>query len=344
MLEGRNRLETPLDNLRVERITTFEQAEVMRMLRNIGRTSYSHDHTEITEERQRAFWEKNKDTMIGFIYYDYITGNPVAYAALLFRGGRYWSTNAVHPMYRGMKYGKATLHHVIHQGPCDVWALARKDNPAAVKEHDPTDWEINEDVLDKNMMAFHTWFGRGKYYRKIGEKTYIVGGFQNYDQTPITIGKYCSIANGMKISSGDHAPIPHPECVSSYPFDANPDNRWPGGQSKQPVVIGNDVWICEDVFILQGVTIGDGAIVGAKAVVTKDVKPYEIVAGNPARHIRFRMSPEDIEYLLRLKWWDWPEEKVNANLDALANIRKLKERFDDTGGIRTLGLAAGPCP
>ena len=317
------------EHLVAVRIENFEQANIMRTIRNIGKASYSHDHEEITEDAQRAFWEKNKDTMIGFIYYDEETNTPVAYAALLLRGGKYWSTNGIHPDHRGRGYGKATLHHVIHQGPRDVWANARKDNPAAVKEHNPVDWEITDDIIDPSLKAFHTWFGREVLPGLVvGEKSYVIGEVYNPDSTSITIGKYCSIARGLAVSGGDHATIPHPECVASYPFDAVIDiDGWPSSSTKQSVVIGNDVWIGERAFVMQGVAIGDGAIIGAMAVVTKDVKPYEIVAGNPARHIRFRFPPEQIDYLLRLKWWDWPEEKIKANIDALADIKKLMERF-----------------
>ena len=82
-------------------------------------------------------------------------------------------------------------------------------------------------------------------------------------------------------------------------------------------MIGNDVWIGYEASILAGVTIGDGAIIGTRAVVTKDVPPYTIVGGVPARQIRKRFSDEVISTLLTLKWWDWSEERIAINLDAI---------------------------
>ncbi|MCB0625276.1 MAG: CatB-related O-acetyltransferase [Saprospiraceae bacterium] len=89
--------------------------------------------------------------------------------------------------------------------------------------------------------------------------------------------------------------------------------------SKGNIVIGNDVWIGYKAVILAGVTIGDGAIVGSHAVVTKDVEPYSIVGGNPAREIRKRFPAAQIDLLLQLRWWDWPAEKITENLHLLTS-------------------------
>ena len=85
----------------------------------------------------------------------------------------------------------------------------------------------------------------------------------------------------------------------------------------EKVYIGNDVWIGYDSIILSGVTIGDGAIIGARAVVTKDVPPYTIVGGIPAKAIRKRFDKKTIKSLLNLKWWDWPEERIAANIQRI---------------------------
>ena len=92
------------------------------------------------------------------------------------------------------------------------------------------------------------------------------------------------------------------------------------------IVVGSDVWIGYEAVILSGVTIGDGAIVGARAVVTKDVPPYTIVGGVPAKPIRKRFSEEDIAQLLELRWWDWPQEKIAASINAIqsGNLEELK--------------------
>jgi acetyltransferase-like isoleucine patch superfamily enzyme len=92
----------------------------------------------------------------------------------------------------------------------------------------------------------------------------------------------------------------------------NPDAR-----TKGVTRIGNDVWMGQGAIILSGVTVGDGAIIGAGAVVSRDVPPYAIVAGNPAQVVRHRFAPSTIEFLLNLQWWDWPLEKILLNLDLL---------------------------
>lgn len=130
----------------------------------------------------------------------------------------------------------------------------------------------------------------------------------------LIIGKYCSIACGARflLNSANHAM----RSLSTYPFPIFYD-EWEHGiwadkawDNKGDIVIGNDVWIGYEAVIMAGVTIGDGAIIGTRAVVTKDVPPYTIVGGIPAKPIRKRFSEEVIERLLRLKWWDLPPETV----------------------------------
>ena len=86
---------------------------------------------------------------------------------------------------------------------------------------------------------------------------------------------------------------------------------------KGDIVIGNDVWIGYEAVIMAGVTIGDGAVIGARAVVTKDVPPYTIVGGVPAKPIRRRFPEDVISDLLKIRWWDWPEEKIQMNIQAI---------------------------
>lgn len=128
--------------------------------------------------------------------------------------------------------------------------------------------------------------------------------------TTLKVGSYCSIARGVTILLGGNH---RSDWVTTYPFSA----LWPAAQhisghpaTKGNVVIGNDVWIGQEAFILSGVTIGDGAVVGARSVVTKDVPPYAIVGGFPAKILRWRFSAEQIGQLLRIAWWQWPEEKI----------------------------------
>lgn len=96
--------------------------------------------------------------------------------------------------------------------------------------------------------------------------------------------------------------------------------------NKGDIIIGNDVWIGYEAVILAGITIGDGAIIGTRDVVTKDVPPYTIVGGIPAKPIRKRFDEEIIVQLLRLKWWDWSEKKISQNIKAIqsGNIEQIR--------------------
>lgn len=129
----------------------------------------------------------------------------------------------------------------------------------------------------------------------------------------LEIGAFCSFAQGVKIMlGGEH----RPDWVTTYPFTVFHPNYCNGitghPKTKGNVVIGNDVWVAEDALILSGVTIGDGAVVGARAVVTKNVPPYAIVAGNPARIIKYRFDDETIQKLLAIKWWNWSDADMLA--------------------------------
>lgn len=128
--------------------------------------------------------------------------------------------------------------------------------------------------------------------------------------TTLRIGAFCSLAVGVQIFlGGEH----RTDWISTYPFrHAYPTlPPIPGHPaSKGDVTVGNDVWIGHQAIILSGVTIGDGAVIGARAVVARDVEPYSIVAGNPARLVRYRFPPDVIAELLKLRWWDWSDEDI----------------------------------
>lgn len=142
----------------------------------------------------------------------------------------------------------------------------------------------------------------------------------NHDR--LLIGKFCSIACGARFlfNSANHTM----RSLSTYPFPLFFE-EWgldPGGvtaswDNKGDIVIGNDVWIGYEAVILAGVTIGDGAVIGTRAVVTKDVPPYTIVGGVPARPIKKRFSDKTIADLLEIRWWDWPRERIARNLAAI---------------------------
>lgn len=136
----------------------------------------------------------------------------------------------------------------------------------------------------------------------------------------LIIGKFCMIASGVKfiMNGANHLA----NALSAYPF-AIFGNGWEkamGGKAypqKGDINIGNDVWIGYNATIMAGVTIGDGAIVATNAMVIKDVEPYSIVGGNPAKEIKKRFPEETIEELLQLKWWNWDIEKITKNLQYL---------------------------
>ena len=138
----------------------------------------------------------------------------------------------------------------------------------------------------------------------------------------LVIGKFCSIACGAKFlfNSANHAL----GSLSTYPFpiffeewDLTVEHIPRAWDNKGNIVVGNDVWIGYEAVVLAGVTIGDGAVIGARAVVTHDVPPYAIMGGVPAKLIRKRFDDDTIQSLLSLRWWDWPEERIAANLEAI---------------------------
>ncbi len=134
----------------------------------------------------------------------------------------------------------------------------------------------------------------------------------------ISIGKFCSIAENVTIfGGGEH----RTDWVTTFPLNIafGLDDAWQNGIpfAKGPTIIGNDVWIGYGAILLSGVTVGDGAVIGAGAVVSKNVSPYAIVAGNPASLFRYRFSEEQIQKLLEIKWWDWPLEKIREAVPSL---------------------------
>lgn len=146
----------------------------------------------------------------------------------------------------------------------------------------------------------------------------------------LIIGKFCAIASGVEfvMNGANH----RMNSVTTYPFNIMGhgwEKNTPALEDlpfKGDTVVGNDVWIGQQVTIMPGVNIGDGAIIAANSVVTKDVPPYHIVGGNPSRILKRRFDEELIDYLLEIKWWEWPAEKIFQNLDQLCSgdLTKIK--------------------
>lgn len=147
----------------------------------------------------------------------------------------------------------------------------------------------------------------------------------------LIIGKFCSIGCGAKFlfNSANHTM----KSLSSYPFPLFFD-EWgldikdvaQSWDNKGDIIIGNDVWIGYEAVIMAGVTIGDGAVVATRSVVTKDVEPYTIVGGVPAKPIKKRFDDETVNSLVEIKWWDWDKEKIRENIEAIksGNAENLK--------------------
>ena len=169
------------------------------------------------------------------------------------------------------------------------------------------DYETNGEDFEKHVTHFYPF---------IGDK--------------LIIGKFCSLAKGIRfIMNGANHRL---DGLTTYPFNII-GNGWekvtPRIEDlplKGDTIIGNDVWIGENVTILPGVHIGDGAIIGANSVVAKDIEPYAVAVGNPCHVVKKRFTEEKIQILLNLKWWDFDEEKIFNNREALVkgNIDKLK--------------------
>jgi len=194
----------------------------------------------------------------------------------------------------------------------------------------PRSFLYNVELGKKNVIC------GGNYLRdcKIGSYTYISGndgggivsGYNN-----VAIGKFCSIGTNIEIiTASSH----HKEFISTFPFYSMrnsfcfDEERGRRFTEIRPVTIGNDVWIGSNVTILPRVTVPDGAIVGAGSVVSRDIEPYSIAAGCPAKTIGFRFEKETRDQLLRIKWWDWPEEKIKANMGLIMS-GKVKEFIEN---------------
>lgn len=171
------------------------------------------------------------------------------------------------------------------------------------------------------------------YGSSLGDYSYIQ---KNGSVWHATIGKYCSISWNVSIGGGEHdfhKVTSHSMLyASSYGFVDHPlYDRF-----SKSCVIGNDVWIGAGASVLRGVTIGDGAVIGAGAIVTKDIEPYTIVAGVPAKKIGQRCEESLINEMLEIKWWNWPEEVIKENISlfncdisetTVAALRRINEKL-----------------
>ncbi|TLX55234.1 antibiotic acetyltransferase [Stutzerimonas nosocomialis] len=147
---------------------------------------------------------------------------------------------------------------------------------------------------------------------EIGEGSYGVPDVRDFgDGSTLRIGSYTSIAADVRILLGGNHRV---DWLSSFPFPAMFEevSHIDYNGTRGDVIIGSDVWLCTGCMVLSGITIGHGAVVAAGAIVTRDVEPYSIVAGNPARHMRWRFDAEHRDALLASQWWSWPEREIRS--------------------------------
>lgn len=170
----------------------------------------------------------------------------------------------------------------------------------------------------------------------VGDHSYYSGYYHNHsfddcarylspdrdDVDRLIIGRYCSIGSGavfMMAGNQGH----RGDWITVFPFFYQENEAFSGAldgfQRAGDTVIGDDVWIGSEAMIMPGVNIGPGAIVASRAVVTKDVMPYEIVGSNPAHHIRYRFSEPQISMLLEMEWWNWPEAQLKGGMKFLCS-------------------------
>ena len=193
-------------------------------------------------------------------------------------------------------------------------------------------------MIKDNLKCRHITAGAGSYYagyyhgKKFEECVMYLDEIDNKtdpDQIDkLSIGKFCSIATGVQfIMCGTQGH--NYNFIAVHPLIGFDNSGFPGHQWKGDTIIGNDVWLGAESLIMPGIKIADGAVVAARAVVTKNIGPYEIWGGNPAKLIKKRFSDEHIEKLLQIKWWDWDLESLKRNLIFLrsADVESLWQKY-----------------
>lgn len=216
-------------------------------------------------------------------------------------------------------------------------ATSRLRNGARHIKHVPR--RLSEIYLDRDEAVFRRLKRQGRVtYGPWSYGTPILHTFM-HDSTCLKVGNYSSIGSTIMLG-GEHAN----DRVTTYPH-----RIWfsmeGAGEDGFPVptgdtIIGSDVWACYGSMLLSGVHVGDGAIVAGGAMVVKDVPPYAIVGGNPAKLIRYRFDEEQIAALLEIRWWDWPDDEVRAAVPLLAGadvdafIEYAQKRFPDGAPAR----------
>lgn len=172
-----------------------------------------------------------------------------------------------------------------------------------------------------------------QWYPNVGDHTYAGKGFIIHGgegcTKRVTIGKYCSIGPDLQILTGGGHDY---RKVSTYPFQylegySQECKDWAPFEVNKTVEIGNDVWIGLGVKIMGGIKIGDGAVIGMGAVVVRNIEPFEVVGGVPAKHIKWRFNTSIRQGLGRIKWWDWSDEILKSRLKDMDNPKRFVELY-----------------
>jgi acetyltransferase-like isoleucine patch superfamily enzyme len=233
-----------------------------------------------------------------------------------------------------MKFQQSASAHL--GPPLPVWAHPNSFVPAPIITERPAPSEIAFGNTDPSLPGF-VEIGAHTYY--VPSETRFLGYVPG---EKIIIGKYCSIARDITILVGGNHTT---ETVSTYPFDTwflgrmNPTRSY---KTTPDTEIGCDVWIGHGAHIASGVRIGHGAVIASRAAVFTDVPPFGIAVGNPARVNRYRFSESAVEALLRIAWWDWPDEMVRRNVEWFYRpVGVFINQFDPAGGVPAGATYAG---
>nr|AMP57460.1 chlor_Acetyltrans_CAT [uncultured bacterium] len=182
---------------------------------------------------------------------------------------------------------------------------------------------IKDHITNPNITAGKYSYYSGYYHGHSFDDCarYLFPDRRDVDQ--LIIGAFCSIGSGVRFIMAGNQGHRH-DWISSFPFHYMPeveafDGAVDGFANAGNTVVGNDVWIGSEAMIMPGVCIGDGAVIGSRALVTKDVAPYAVVGGNPARLIKSRFSDQEIEMLLEARWWDWDESQLSTAIAILCS-------------------------
>lgn len=187
---------------------------------------------------------------------------------------------------------------------------------------------IRDQITNPNIIAGEYSYYSGYYHGHSFDDCARYLAPDRNDVDKLVIGKFCSIGSGaVFLMAGNQGH--RLDWASTFPFFYQEDDSFKdapdGFERAGDTILGNDVWVGTEAMIMPGIKIGDGAVIAGRSIVTKDVKPYTISAGNPARTIRTRFTPEEIEMLLEMKWWDWDKTMIKKAIPLLCsnNIKAL---------------------